>query len=229
MKIIINNTPFSYNIGCKILKSKHGTNCPEWFNQPEIWNDIEPITFKEIASELKNVEQRRIAINALGIENLVKEVNPKMIGSQSIEKETTYINQEGKLVTEKFNDTYKLFEVSGESLGLEERWSSSNKYHYIQCKDTSTDREYLIWVDAVSVYRTNNPGQWTSSSEDYGQKINPIQAIAWTIQTNINEGGIEKMVRQGDCILIKRKDNFEYGTTRHITEKEYRELLVLES
>ena len=230
MKIIINNTRFDYNIGCKLIKAKHGDTCPTWFNQPEIWNDIEPITFKEIASEFTNIEMRRIAISCLGIENLVKEVNPKMIGSETITKTTTYVNQEGEIITSEFEDTYNLFEVEAESLGLGGR--GSQKYHYIQCKDTSTDREYLIWINARSVYETNDKrtdGRWYSSSEDYGKMITPIQAIAWTIQTNIKKGGIEKMIRQGDCILIKKNKEYELETTRHITEEEYRELLVLES
>ena len=46
---------------------------------------------------------------------------------------------------------------------------------------------------------------------------------------DIKEGGIEKIVRQGDCILIKKKDTAETGLVRHLTEKEYRTLLVLES
>jgi hypothetical protein len=99
----------------------------------------------------------------------------------------------------------------------------------VKCKDTSTDREYFIWVDAQSVYRTNNPKQWLSSSSNFSKEINPIQAIAWTIQTDIKEGGIEKIVRQGDCVLIKKKKNSERGSVRHLTEKEYLKLLVAES
>ena len=228
MKIIINNTEFEYNIGCKLLKAKYGDSCPTWFNQPEIWNDIEPITFKEIALEFQNLEHRRIAIGCLGLDNLVKEVEPIMIGSQTLKKKTTFVKPDGSLQTIKFEDTYKLFEVTGESLGMER---SNRKFHYVQCKDTSTDREYLIWVDAQEVYRANDERKerWYSSSEDYGKKITPIQAIAWTIQTNINEGGIDKMIRQGDCILIKKNKGAELGLTRHLTEKEYKELLVLES
>lgn len=225
MKIIISNTEFEYNIGCKVIKAKYGDECPKFFNQPEIWNDIEPITFKEIASEISNIEQRRIAISALGLQNLVKEVQPKMIGSKTLSKVTTFVTPTGELQTKKFKDTYTLFEVEGDSIGIKDR----NQYHYIQCKDTSTDREYLIWVDATSVWRTNNPGQWTSSNENYGRKITPIQAIAWTIQTNIREGEIDKIVRQGDCILIKKKPAAWTCDTRHLTEQEYKELLVLES
>jgi hypothetical protein len=229
MKIIINNTEFEYNIGCKIIKARDGEDCPKWFNQPDIWDDIEPITFKEIATQITNLEQRRIAINALGLENLVKEVNPKMIGSETISKTTTFVTPEGELVTHNFNDTYNLFQVSAESLGLQNSWNNTN-YYYIQCKDTSTDREYLIWVDAFEVYRTNDENvRWRSSSENYGEKINPIQAIAWTFQTTIEKGGIEKIVRQGDCILLKKNSTAKIGSQRHLTEKEYRELLVLES
>ena len=136
------------------------------------------------------------------------------------------MNMPDNLKTINFKDTYKLFEVTGEALGLNDR----NNYHYIQCKDTSTDREYLIWINAADVYRTNNPGQWTSSGENYGMKITPIQAIAWTIQTSVSEHDIEKIVRQGDCILIKKKGNVMLNDTpRHLTEKEYRTLLVAES
>lgn len=226
MKIIINNTEFNYNIGCKLLKSKY-RECPKWFNQPEIWDDIVPITFKEIAS-VENIEHRRIAIGCLGLENLVKEVQPNMIGSETIKKRTTFVKSDGELETINFEDTYKLFEVSGKSLGLTDR--ENRNFHYVQCKDTSTDREYLIWVDAASVYQTSSKYRgWTNSSEDYGKFITPIQAIAWTIQTNIDKGGIAKLIRQGDCVLIKKNDQSVIGSTRHLTEEEYRELLVSES
>jgi hypothetical protein len=83
----------------------------------------------------------------------------------------------------------------------------------------------------MEVYRANDTRQskWYSNSEDYGTMITPIQAIAWTIQTNIEKGGIEKMIRQGDCILIKKNKDANVGSTRHLTEQEYKELLVLES
>ena len=111
------------------------------------------------------------------------------------------------------------------------RWEKLNDVHYVKCKDTSTDRDYLIWVDAQSVYQVNNDRKWLSSDEDYGVQINAIQAIAWTIQTNVAKDNIEKIVRQGDCIMIKKKfPNEAIGDTlRHLTEVEYLELLVAES
>ena len=93
-------------------------------------------------------------------------------------------------------------------------------------KDTSTDRNYFIWINPNSIYQTNN-------NERYGyniKKINAIQCIAWTIQTNVPIGNIEKILRQGDCILIKPKGNYKpLDSARHLTENEYRTLLVAES
>jgi hypothetical protein len=62
-------------------------------------------------------------------------------------------------------------------------------------------------------------------------KVKAIQAIAWTIQTNIEKGNIEKIVRQGDCVLIKPKNSElpTLDTPRHLTEEEYRKLMVAES
>jgi acyl-CoA synthetase (AMP-forming)/AMP-acid ligase II len=99
--------------------------------------------------------------------------------------------------------------------------------HFVKCKDTSTNREYLIWVNANEVWRTNK------TDNDYSfeiKKVNATQAIAWTIQTNVPQGKIAKIIRQGDCILIKPKGKYEpLSTPRHLTEKEYKTLLVAES
>jgi len=226
MKIIINNVAFDYNIGCKLLKTKY-KNEP-FGNLDDIWEDIVPMTFKEIATEIKNLEQRRIAIGCLGLDQIVKEVNPTLMRSETLKKQTTWVTPEGNLETKQFNDTYELWKVDGNkwSEGTDARWGADDVF-YIRCKDTSTDREYLIWIDAVDVARTNNKDGWFSS--DKSKHITPIQAIAWTIQTDIEKGGIDKIVRQGDCILIKMKQDATKGRVRHLTEEEYKTLLVAES
>lgn len=225
MRIIISNTEFDFNTGCKILKLKHDT-CP--FPQLEdFWNDIEPITFEEISS-MTNLEHRRVAFLSYGLDRLVKEVNPTLMNSKTINKTTTWVSQNGELVTKKFKDTYELYKVKGEYFNKNNpnRWQKPEDCYYVKCKDTSTDREYLIWVDLKSVYRTNNPGKWDFNPES----VNAIQAIAWTIQTDIDENNIEKIVRQGDCIMIKPKTMEDAsGIVRHLTEKEYKTLLVAES
>lgn len=227
MKIVINNIEFDYNIGCKLLKTKY-RDVP-FGGLEDIWEDIVPITFKEIAQEIKNVEQRRVAIGCLGINNVVSEVNGKLLKSETIKKTTTWVTPNGDIETHKFNDTYELWKVEGKdwAVGIDNTWSASDVY-YIRFKDTSTEREYLLWVDAMEVARTNNKERWFSSSQV--DNINPIQAIAWTFQTNVDKEDIDKIVRQGDCIMIKRKGKKELlSSPRHLTEEEYRTLLVAES
>jgi len=229
MKIIIDNAKFDFNIGCKVLKAKYDI-CPTQFEETlgDMWNDIVPITFQEISKEIKNIESRRVAIGSLGIENVIKQVNPKLVDKQTLSKQTTWINGEGVLETKKFKDTYELYMVVNEDLYKDvenARWFSNENIYFVKCKCTSTNREYYIWVDKRSVQQTNrDKGSWID------KPINAIQAIAWTIQTNIEEGGIEKIVRQGDCILLKPfNDDSRMRGERHLTEEEYKTLLVAES
>ena len=226
-KIVISNVDFPFDLGCRVLKLKYKDECP-MAQLEDFWNDIVPASFSDIAL-LPNLEQRRIGIVHLGIDNIVKSVNPKLLSKKTIKKQTSWINEQGELVEHKFNDTYELYEVDGEvfSQGIENSWRKMDNCHYIRCKDTSTDREYLIWVDLQSVYRTNELGDmwnWDKS------KINATQCIAWTIQTNVPIGKIDKIIRQGDCVMIKPKGKYEpLSTARHLTEKEYLNLLVAES
>lgn len=226
MKIVINNVPFSFDMGCKVLKLRGG-ECP--FNELEsFWEDIIPATFEEIA-KLENLEQRRIGMLNFGLERLTKEINPKLLSSKTIKKKNTWVNENGELVEFEFDDTYELYEVSGShfSKGLSGFQRMENCY-YVKCKDTSTDREYLIWVDLRDVYNTNfgTTFQWRENIS----KIDPIHCIAWTIQTDVPENKIEKIIRQGDCILIKPKgDYIPENRPRHLLKSEYLKYIVAES
>ena len=224
MKIVINNVPFSYDNGVKVLKLKGGNSPFEEI--ADIWEDIVPMEFNEIA-RLENLEQRRIAINFMGIDKLIKQVNPTLLDRQVIKKKTTWINEFGVEETIKFDDVYELYEVSGKVLfkGLSE-WETRNNYHYVKFKDTSTDREYMIWVDLESVNTANGGSRWNFNEEKH--RITATQCIAWTITTDVAKGNISKIVRQGDCILIKPKKR-EKGEERHLTEKEYLKFLKIES
>ena len=227
MKVIINNHSFPYDIGCRILKLKYEN--PPFPELNDIWDDIIPFTFNEIA-QLDNIESRRVAIDCLGIERLVKEIKPKLVNSKTINKTTTWVNRNGELETKKFKDTYELYEVDKEYFnnGLSGRsWQKMREnVYFVKCKDTSTDREYFIWVDIINVFATNHD---RLANFDI-KKVNAIQAIAWTIQTNLSVGNIEKIIRQGDCILLK-PINKEKGNNnlRHLTEKEYLNLITAES
>lgn len=227
MKIVISNQKFDYNLGVRLLKSKY-RECPEWIDLKDIWDDIEPMTFKEVAKLFTNVEERRVAIGCIGITNIANEINPVLVKKETLKKQTTWVKPDGELITKKFNDTYELYKVKKEDLleGADRGWGFDDVY-FLKFKDTSTDREYMLWIDRDSVARANNKQRHYSS--DMRNEITPTQCIAWTIQTDIVEGGIEKIVRQGDCILIKKRPNAEKGAVRHLTDVEYKGLLVLES
>jgi len=59
MKIIIENTEFDFNTGCRLLKLKYDA-CP-FPKLEDIWDDIQPMTFGEIAM-IENLEQRRVGV-----------------------------------------------------------------------------------------------------------------------------------------------------------------------
>jgi hypothetical protein len=214
MKIIIDNVEFPFNIGCRVLRMKYENSPMDELDS--FWNEIKPLSFGEIG-ELVNLEQRRICILYMGMDVIITNINPKLISKKTIKKTTTWIDEKGELVTHKFSDTYELFEVDGKKLsdGLD-----MPNAHYIRCKDTSTDREYLIWVDVDAIVRQKN-----------NKKITAIDAIAWTFQTNIAKDNIEKIIRQGDCILIKPIDATikPLNVERHLTSSEYLKLIVAES
>lgn len=225
MKVIIQNLEFDYNIGVRLLKLKFGDK--PFKGLEDIWDDIIPYTFKEIAIDITNIEQRRVAIDCLGIERLTKEINPELISTETMSKTTTWVNSNGELETINYQDTYELFKVPKTVWGV-----GINSYmedaHFVRFKDTSTDRVYMIWVNINSIANTNAQPK-LESDISMRKSVNSIQAIAWTFQTMIPKGGIEKIIRQGDCILIKPKTKGRLAAPRHLTEKEYRELLVLES
>jgi len=229
MEIVINNVPTEFNLGCRMLKTKGG-DCP--FDElQDFWEDIQPLNFKEIA-QIPNLEQRRVALLFLGLDRMIEEVKPTLVSTETIKKQTTWINEQGELVEHKFDDTYELYKVAGEYFGkTQNHWQRIDDAYYVRCKDTSTDREYLIWVDLNSVWNVKcennkNLNRWNFNPNE----VDAIDCIAWTIQTNIAQGGIEKIVRQGDCIMIKPKARYEtLGRERHLTKWEYLTLLVAES
>jgi len=225
-KIVIDNVEFDFDNGCRLLKLKNGDECP--FPQLEdFWDDIEPLTFKEIA-RFENLEMRRIGINHLGLERLIESVKPTLVDTKTIKKITSWVNEKGEFETFDFDDTYELYKVSKDYFneGLDDWSGMRNDVYYVRCKDTSTDREYLIWVDIANVLRTNGKSSWSWNDED----LCAIESIAWTIQVDVKEGDIESILRQGDCILVKPKEDAEIlNQARHLKKEEYLNLLVAES
>lgn len=208
MNIVINNIKYPYNIGCRIIKLKY-KDCP--FDEiKDIWDEIQPMTFPEIL-KLNNIEERRTAISALGIERLIKEVESKLIDKKTLSKKTTWVNEKGKLITKEFIDTYELYKINSNIFdkNSNNRMSFSD-FYFVKCKDTSTNREYLMWVQKQLI-------------------PDAISSIAWTIQVNTPPENIEKIVRQGDCIMVKVKNPNLTCELRHLTKEEYIEKLTIES
>lgn len=224
MKIIIDNFPFDFDFGCRVLKTKSNV-CP-FSELSHFWDEIKPLSFKDIAN-IENIEGRRVALLHYGIDRLISEIEPRLVNKSTIKKTTTWVEPDGNLKTVNFNDTYELFAVSSEIVGI----NNSFDVYYVRCKDTSTNRFYHIWIDPVSVLKTNKPESMINFwwRDEYENQINAIQAIAWTIQTNLSVNNIKKIIRQGDCILLKPKKKEENNLVRHLTEKEYLEFLVAES
>lgn len=229
MEIVINNVPIEFNLACRILKTKGG-DCP--FDElQDFWEEIVPLNFKDIA-QIPNLEQRRVALLFLGIERMIAEVKPELVSSKTISKQTTWVMESGELVEHKFDDTYELYKVNGSYFnnGESNRWNAIGDAYYVRCKDTSTDREYLIWVDVNSVWNVKCENDKNLNRWEFNiSKIDAIDCIAWTIQTNIPQGNIEKIVRQGDCIMIKPKGKYDTIGERHLSSDEYLKLLVAES
>jgi hypothetical protein len=228
MKIIIDNVEFPFDEGCRILKLKHKDSPFEDLN--DFWDDIVPMKFVDVA-KLENLEQRRIGINYLGIDEIVKQVNPIEVDRKAIFKTTTWINEKGVKEEIEFKDVYELYKVKeADLLGDDRRYWGDKYHHFVKFKDTSTDREYMIWVDLAEVNKVNGKSTFESSSNFYDD-ASAIDAIAWTITTNVPSGQIEKIVRQGDCILVKPKSSHYLNDLqpRHLKGEEYLELLKLES
>lgn len=207
MKVIIENQTFDYDVGCRVLKLKYST---PFEGLEDVWDTIIPLSFEEICN-LPNIENRRVAINCFGLQRIHDTVQPKMVDETTITKNVEWV-LDGSIVKHSFNDVYRLFKVDNKHLN-----NSLSEQMYVQFKDTSTKREYLIWVNEQSVKQTNKC-----------DVINAIQAIAWTFTTNIEEGNVKAIIRQGDCLIIYPNED-KTGEVRHLTELEYLKFLINES
>lgn len=235
----ISNITFPFDKGLIVLKHKvkQEKKEEEYKDLYDAWKEVEPLTV-QTALSFENIEQRRVAIGLLGIEKIVSELKGELVGRETIRKTTMYVNPQGQLVNNEYDDTYELYRIDGNLL-----WGNAetdgpmvfrqqdNDVYFVKMYCTSTNREYLIWIHKDGVAQANS--RIVEGKSIIPKTINPIQAIAWTIQTNIPKGSIEKIIRQGDCIFLKPSTEYcreeHFLPTRHLSESEYRELLVAES
>jgi len=235
-KIVVDRYKFDFTIGLKIMKAKYKDfktfedKC--YISKAlmktikEEWPKAGNITVQE-ALGLENIEARRICFRHIGVDNVFKELEPELVDTQVLDKNTK-VNAEGKL--EKFQDTYELYKVKGEKVlqGITENWRRGGADFFIlRCKCTSSDREYLIYIQdiwAANARFGSNPGTGAQRKPD------AIEAVAWTIQVEVEADDIEYIIRQGDCIIVKtKKEKYKKCTQRHISKKEYLEKVRFES
>jgi len=223
MKINISGVLFDGEVGKRLLKLKY-ENCP--FSELEKeWDDIEVGTLASLGLELKNSEQRRVAFQYFDMDRIARETPAELVSRETIVKKTSWLMPDGSLQEQTYEEVYCLYSIHKEILGVPHSLNDDDPFlYYAKFSDPFTDREHLLWVDGKSVAGTNglldDDGKLTS-------KINAIQAIAWTITTDIEEGGIDCIVRQGDCTLLKRNERASKYFKRHLTEYEYRTLPIL--
>lgn len=242
VRVVINGFSFPGETGLRILKLRNET-CPfpEW---QEAWEVLASLTFREITERIKDIERRRIAISFLGMERMMAQVESKKISEETIEKLTTWVDTNGQLEEHRYSDTYSLHRVSwktlygnlsGETLRrLNQNQLQTMNQHFVKCNCTSTGNDYLIWVDLRQVYQTNHPEEdheklQRISLRRIEKMVDPIEAIAWTFETQLAKGSIEAIIRQGDCILMRPSIDPILKQKRHLTGEEYRTLLRSES
>lgn len=189
------------------------------------WNSAikKKLTFKEICS-FSNVEQRRVLFELTNWEPLFQCKSIKLVDEATVKKRTFWINKNGELETISYYDKYCLYKVPSKvlmnSVNLSNAqkmrmdiYTSSNPYEYfVKMKDTSTNRNYVIFV-----------------SKEVGQKEDAIEAIASTIEVPFKEGQLKGLYRQGDCILCVPKSKAKVVSYRKLTKEEYLSLMCAES
>ena len=241
MKIIIDNLAFPYESGLRILKAKYA-DCP-MRELERIWDSIPELSFAYIIREFRDVERRRVAYAYLGLERMLQQLEPVSISRETVGKTTRWVEADGSFTERLYEDTYELFRVGWRQLydGIDTQKASGVPHsrfqdrYFVKCSDTSTGKGYALWVDIRDVYRTNNKGLAGDPAEEISPErlettVNPIQAIAWTIMTDLAPQDILAILRQGDCVLFRKRPRCKrLPMERHLTEWEYRTLLREES
>lgn len=193
----------------------------------ECWAKIKPMTVEE-ALKLPNTEDRRVYFDAIGVEKLFKELDPKLLDRQVIKKKRVRWNDSLKEYTHEFEDVYELYEMEGTKLYETNKWGSKpDAVFAVRCWCTTTNREYWLYVPKDAAAES----WWSSDLKE--RKSDAIRAIAWTIRLDVPIGHVEKIYRQGDIIVAKIKDGIDKdvtsATTYHLTKESYLELMYSET
>lgn len=187
----------------------------------EVWDSIEPVTTQEALAQPNN-ETRRVYFSCIGVQKLFKDLDPKLLDAQTINKKRWGWDKDNNKVMNLFNDVYELYEIEGKKMFERDRWNNEpNPIYAVRCWCTTTGREYWIYVPMEAAIGI----RWFGGT----QNVNPdaIRAIAWTIRIDIKNP--QSIYRQGDIIVVEMPDNPEECEERHITKEEYLNLMYSES
>lgn len=202
----------------------------EFYNMiAEMWEDIKPITVEEALKE-ENTETRRTYFSCIGVEDLFKQMKPKLLDKQEIKKKRKRWDDKNDPYEYNFTDVYELYEIPASKLFTKKlvdnlkdvslRQDLRTNTYAVRCFCTTTNREYWIYVPREAAL-----GNTWESNDD---KADAVRAIAWTIRTNITQP--ERIYRQGDIIVVKasNKSKVMAGVT-HLSKEQYLKLMYSET
>lgn len=125
----------------------------------EMYDGLEPYSPKEVFKTFQNAEQKMCLLSLFAPEDIAKSLDSELIDTQTVTKKQTRTvikdreNQNDKTNLNKlqidnvgleeieYDDTYELHRSDKSVLGTDE------DVFFVKCKDTSTEREYYLFVD----------------------------------------------------------------------------------
>lgn len=190
-------------------------------------NNMSPFTVKE-ALDIQNAEQRMIALKGFTPEEVAQEGGFQLLGEETLTKKQLRwtIDEEGNMTEAEveFTDTYTLYK------GEFDTRAGKSVFGVVKCKDTSTDREYWLYVDITTKRDSNNASiDWIKD---------PIEAIASTIKMPLPHQALEiddvyeYIQRQGDVNMGKLKPEYEgakFVMSKPLNKNQYLTMLRAES
>jgi len=193
----------------------------------EMWDSVNPITPKE-AFEQKNAEMRRIYFDCIGVVELFKAANPKLLDKKVIKKLRKRWDEKNDPYDYEFEDVYELYSVDPNELykGTEtdnSRWRARSKYIAVRCWCTTTNREYWIYVPEEAAL-VEGMRTW---EDDEKKKYDAVKAIAWTIRIDVTNP--RRIYRQGDIIIAQESNDSTKVTPYHLTKDQYLSLMYSET
>lgn len=193
----------------------------------EMWEDIKPVTVEEALKE-QNTENRRTYFSCIGVQNLFKQMKPKLLDRQEIKKKRKRWDDKNDPYEYNFTDVYELYKIPASKLFTKEQikkntstWNEQrNDTYAVRCWCTTTNREYWIYVPREAALGN----RWKNDDDT----ADAVRAIAWTIRINVSKP--ERIYRQGDIIVVKASDNSDVmaGVT-HLSKDDYLKLMYSET